>query len=78
MALVQGGVEAGAHDEFGVRAAFDDASVLEDEDQVSGEHGGQAVRDDQRGAPGEQRAQRGWKWKSHRRVDHGPDRPAQH
>src|SRR6266508_6721220 len=59
LALVERRVQPALFDQVVVAAALDDAAVVEDQDQVGGEHGRQPVRDDERRPPGEERAQRG-------------------
>ncbi len=52
------GVEAGAGEEFVVGAALEDAAFLQDEDEVGVADGGEAVRDDEGGAAGEEALER--------------------
>jgi len=47
-------------DAFGRCAAFDDATMVEDEDEISGEHRGEAVGDHQGGAAVEERPECGF------------------
>src|SRR5690606_9888630 len=49
--LVEAAVEAALAEEFLVRAALDDAALVHHEDLVGGLDGGEAVRDDEGGAP---------------------------
>src|SRR6266568_8940226 len=57
LALVQGRVQPALLDEVGVTAALDDPAAVEYQNDVGGEHGRQPVRDDERRALSEQRAQ---------------------
>ena len=59
-------IHAIAGNQFDMRAAFDDASVVEHVDGVGVPHRGQPMRDDQRGAPvaADARASAGWRLRS--------------
>lgn len=56
--LVQHRVEAACRDQLLVASEFDDAAMVHDVDGVCGGDGGEAVRDDNRGAPACERQRR--------------------
>jgi hypothetical protein len=56
---VQAVIEAAAREQFFMRALLDDAPVLQHDDAIGVAHRGEAMRDDEPGAPGERFLQSG-------------------